>query len=241
MLYIKDLIVSIDNQLILHNINLFVNKGEIHVILGKNGSSKSSLLNTIIGNEDYKINNGSITFCDVNINNIPMYQRSLMGIFLAFQNPVSIPNISVIDFIKEILKEHYAFNKIPQLSVVDFNKKLNEKVELLGYNKTLLYRSINENFSGGEKKMTELLQMLMIDPKLILLDEIDSGVDINTIKHICDVLKSFLNNDKACIIVTHNLSLFEYINPDYVHVIQNGKFIKTGNKNIIDNIKKNGL
>ncbi|WOX79404.1 Fe-S cluster assembly ATPase SufC [Candidatus Shikimatogenerans bostrichidophilus] len=233
MLEIKNLYVKIKNNLIIKGLNLKIKKNEIHVIMGPNGSGKSTLSYIISGKPKYIIDKGKILFNKKLINNLSPYEISKLGIFLSFQYPIEINGITMYIFLKNILKNKYK-NKVLFKKIYKVCKKLN-------INKNNLYRYFNVGFSGGEKKKNEILQMLLLKPKLVILDEIDSGLDIDTLNLIFKNINKYKKKYKcSLIIITHNTNIVKYINPNYVHILYNGKIIKSSNKNIIYNIDKYG-
>ena len=240
MLSIKKLKVSIENNLILKGINLEIKPGEIHAIMGPNGSGKSTLASVIAGNEDYTIKGGKISFYGKNINKFSPDERAIMGIFLAFQYPVEIPGVSTINFIKTALNRIREFNKKKPLDAVEFLKIMKEKMTLVKINQDLLSRSINEGFSGGEKKRNEIFQMAMLEPKLSILDETDSGLDIDALKIVSNGVNKLRNKDNAIVVVTHYQRLLNYIVPDFVHVLVDGKIINSGDKSLALELEEKG-
>ncbi|WGH25375.1 MAG: Fe-S cluster assembly ATPase SufC [Candidatus Shikimatogenerans bostrichidophilus] len=229
MLKIKNLYSSINNTLIIKNLNLKIKNGEIHILMGPNGSGKSTLSYIITGKPKYKINKGEIIFCKKKINELSPDKISKLGIFLSFQNPIEIDGITMFNFLK-ILKKKNNF------------KKLYKLCKILNIDKKDLYRFFNLGFSGGEKKKNEILQMLILKPKFIILDEIDSGLDIDTIKYLFKIIKIYLKNNPKCslLIITHNTSIIKYIIPNKVHIIYNGSIILSGNSELIYKIEKIG-
>jgi Fe-S cluster assembly ATP-binding protein len=240
MLQIHNLIVSIKNKTILNNINLKINSGEVHAIMGPNGSGKSSLCYTLAGKQEYQIDSGYITFQNEKINNISPEYRACKGLFVSFQNPIEIPGISIINFINTAITEIFKNNNLKKPSAKNILKNIYKNCELLNLNTKLLNRSLNENFSGGEKKKIEIFQMMMLNPSLLVLDEIDSGLDIDSLKDISKVINIFKNKNKAIIIITHYQRILNYIIPDYVHVLNQGTIIKTGNKILAQDIEEKG-
>ena len=240
MLTIKNLKVSVENKLILKDLNLKINPGEIHAIMGPNGSGKSTLASVIAGNEDYKIEDGSISFYGKKINKFSPDERAIMGIFLAFQYPVEIPGVSTTNFIKTALNRIREFNNKKPLDAVSFLKIMKEKMDLVKINQDLLSRSINEGFSGGEKKRNEIFQMAMLEPKLSILDETDSGLDIDALKIVSNGVNKLRKKDNSTIVVTHYQRLLNYIIPDFVHVLIDGKIVKSGNKKLAHKLEAKG-
>jgi len=240
MLTIKNLKVSIENKLILKDLNLKINPGEIHAIMGPNGSGKSTLASVIAGNEDYKIEGGSISFYGKKINKFSPDERAIMGIFLAFQYPVEIPGVSTTNFIKTALNRIREFNNKKPLDAVSFLKIMKEKMDLVKISQDLLSRSINEGFSGGEKKRNEIFQMAMLEPKLSILDETDSGLDIDALKIVSNGVNKLRKKDNSIIVVTHYQRLLNYIIPDFVHVLIDGKIVKSGNKKLAHKLEAKG-
>ena len=240
MLTIKNLKVSIENKLILKDLNLKINPGEIHAIMGPNGSGKSTLASVIAGNEDYKIEDGSISFYGKKINKFTPDERAIMGIFLAFQYPVEIPGVSTTNFIKTALNRIREFNNKKPLDAVSFLKIMKEKMDLVKVSQDLLSRSINEGFSGGEKKRNEIFQMAMLEPKLSILDETDSGLDIDALKIVSNGVNKLRKKDNSIIVVTHYQRLLNYIIPDFVHVLIDGKIVKSGNKKLAHKLEAKG-
>jgi len=240
MLVIKNLKVSIENTLILKGLNLEIKSGEVHAIMGPNGSGKSTLASVIAGNEDYTIKSGSISFFGKNITNLSPDDRAIMGIFLAFQYPVEIPGVSTINFIKTALNRVRELNNRKPLDAVEFLKIMKQKMALMKVNQDLLSRSINEGFSGGEKKRNEIFQMAMLEPKLSILDETDSGLDIDALKIVSNGVNKLRSKNNATIVVTHYQRLLNYIIPDYVHVLIDGKIVKKGTKKLAMKLEKNG-
>ena len=240
MLTIKNLKVSVENKLILKGLNLKINPGEIHAIMGPNGSGKSTLASVIAGNEDYKIEDGSISFYGKKINKFSPDERAIMGIFLAFQYPVEIPGVSTTNFIKTALNRIREFNNKKPLDAVSFLKIMKEKMDLVKINQDLLSRSINEGFSGGEKKRNEIFQMAMLEPKLSILDETDSGLDIDALKIVSNGVNKLRKKDNSTIVVTHYQRLLNYIIPDFVHVLIDGKIVKSGNKKLAHKLEAKG-
>ncbi|WGH25188.1 MAG: Fe-S cluster assembly ATPase SufC [Candidatus Shikimatogenerans bostrichidophilus] len=229
MLKIKNLYSSINNTLIIKNLNLKINNGEIHILMGPNGSGKSTLSYIITGKPKYKINKGKIIFCKKIINTLSPDKISKLGIFLSFQNPIEIDGITMFNFFKNIKKKNNL-------------KKIYKLCKILNIDKKDLYRFFNLGFSGGEKKKNEILQMLILKPKFIILDEIDSGLDIDTIKLLFKIIKHYLKNNPKCslLIITHNTNIIKYIIPNRVHIIYNGSIILSGNSELIYRIEKNG-
>ena len=240
MLEIKNLHVSVNNNKILKGLNLSVNKGEIHTIMGPNGSGKSTLAQVIAGRKEYKVNKGSIIYSNKKLLELSADERAKQGIFLAFQYPIEIPGISTTNFIKTAVNKIRESKGKKSLDAVSFLKIMKEKMKIVKINQTLLSRSINEGFSGGEKKRNEIFQMAMLDPKLAILDETDSGLDIDALKIVAKGVNKLKSKDNATIIITHYQRLLKYIIPDYVHVLIDGKIVKSGDKNLAQELEKKG-
>ena len=240
MLEIKNLHVSINNNKILKGLNLSINKGEVHAIMGPNGSGKSTLASVIAGREEYEVNQGSIIYSNKKLLKLSADERAIQGIFLAFQYPVEIPGVSTTNFIKTAVNQIRKSKGKKPLDAVSFLKVMKEKMKIVKINQTLLSRSINEGFSGGEKKRNEIFQMAMLDPKLAILDETDSGLDIDALKIVAKGVNKLKSKDNATIIVTHYQRLLDYIIPDYVHVLIDGKIVKSGDKNLAQELEKKG-
>jgi Fe-S cluster assembly ATP-binding protein len=240
LLEIKDLEVSIDDTEILKKLNLTINKGEIHAIMGTNGSGKSTFSKVLAGHPAYSVLNGDILFKGSTIVDLDPEERSHLGIFLAFQYPIEIPGVSNEDFLRLSYNSKQKFYNKPELDPIEFLTIINEKLNLVNMSPLFLSRNVNEGFSGGEKKRNEILQMLLLDPELSILDETDSGLDIDALKIISNGINKFMNPDKSIILITHYQRLLDYIKPDYVHVMQNGKIVKTGSAELAKELENKG-
>jgi Fe-S cluster assembly ATP-binding protein len=240
LLEIKDLQVSINDNEILKNLNLTVNKGEIHAIMGPNGSGKSTFSKVLAGHPAYSVLGGDIIFKGSSILDLEPEERSHLGIFLAFQYPIEIPGVSNEDFLRLAYNSKQKFYNKPEVDPLEFLSIINEKLERVSMSPLFLSRNVNEGFSGGEKKRNEILQMILLDSELSILDETDSGLDIDALKIISSGINNFMNPDKAIILITHYQRLLDYINPTYVHVMQNGKIIKTGSADLAKELETKG-
>ncbi|MGX7590039.1 Fe-S cluster assembly ATPase SufC [Candidatus Karelsulcia muelleri] len=240
MLKIVDLSASINNKLILKNINLNINYNEVHVLMGPNGSGKSSLSSLIAGKKEISITNGRILFEKQNITYLSPEEIAHRGIFLSFQDPIEIPGISLINFIKYSINEIRKSKKLKEISSKDFIKQVEHVSKIIGFNKAFLSRSINLGFSGGEKKRCEIFQMGMIAPKLAILDEIDSGLDLDALKIIATGILKLKQKKSSILIITHYNRILKLIIPDKIHILYKGKIIKSGSKNLAQKIEKYG-
>ena len=240
MLEIKNLHASIDDTKILKGLNLNVNAGEVHAIMGPNGSGKSTLASVIAGREDYEVTDGEINCSGNELSDLGPDERAREGIFLAFQYPVEIPGVSTTNFMKTAVNQIRESKDEKPLDAVAFLKLMKEKMKLVNIKQELLSRSINEGFSGGEKKRNEIFQMAMLDPKLSILDETDSGLDIDALKIVSNGVNALRNKDNATVIVTHYQRLLDYIVPDYVHVLMDGRIVKSGDKTLALELEEKG-
>jgi len=240
LLEIKDLQVSINENKILKNLNLKINKGEIHAIMGPNGSGKSTFSKVLAGHPAYSILNGDIIFKGLSILDLAPEERSHLGIFLAFQYPIEIPGVSNEDFLRLAYNSKQKFFNKPEVDPIEFLQIINEKLKLVNMSTLFLSRNVNEGFSGGEKKRNEILQMILLDAELSILDETDSGLDIDALKIISHGINNFMNADKSIILITHYQRLLDYIKPTYVHVMQDGKIIKTGSAQLAKELENKG-
>jgi len=236
MLKIKNLCVEVDNKTILKDFNLTVPNNEIHVIMGPNGIGKSTICKTIMGDKNYKIKKGTIEFNNEVINDLTPDKISQKGIFLLFQNPVEIPGITNAEMLRTAL-----VNRGIKESIFEFNKRINSACDKLSIDKSFIHRNINENMSGGEKKKNELLQIDILNPKLLLLDELDSGLDVDSLKSLSKGILNYKNETGASIlIITHHTNILEYLNPDKVHILNTGKIIAQGDITLAEKIEKEG-
>ena len=240
MLEIKNLRAGVEDCEILKGINLKVCAGEIHAIMGPNGSGKSTLSSVIAGKEDYEINDGDIEFEGKDLLGMSPEERSHLGVFLSFQYPIEIPGISVSNFIKTSIAERRKALGLSPLPTKDLLNKMRQKMELLSIKEGYLSRNMNEGFSGGEKKRNEIFQMAMLEPKLAILDETDSGLDIDALRIVANGVNKLQHSDNATIIITHYQRLLEYIIPDFVHVLHDGKIVKSGGKELAIELEKRG-
>ena len=240
LLEIKDLQVSINDNKILKSLNLTINKGEIHAIMGPNGSGKSTFSKVLAGHPAYSVLNGDILFKGSSILELEPEERSHLGIFLAFQYPIEIPGVSNEDFLRLAYNSKQKFYQKPEVDPIEFLTIINEKLQSVNMSPLFLSRNVNEGFSGGEKKRNEILQMILLNSELSILDETDSGLDIDALKVISNGINNFMNPNKAIILITHYQRLLDYINPTYVHVMQNGKIIKTGSAKLAQELEDKG-
>ena len=240
MLEINNLHASVDGKQILKGIDLKVSSGEVHAIMGPNGSGKSTLSTVIAGHEDFEIDKGEILFEDEDLIDFNTEERAHKGIFLSFQYPVEIPGVTVTNFIKTSINQMRKANGLDEMPANVMLKKIREKSELLKIDSKFLSRSLNEGFSGGEKKRNEIFQMAMLEPKLAILDETDSGLDIDALKIVANGVNMLRNDDTAVVLITHYQRLLDYIVPDFVHVLSDGKIVKSGNKNLAIELEAKG-
>jgi Fe-S cluster assembly ATP-binding protein len=239
-LSIKDLSVSIEEKKILDNFSLEIKQGEVHAIMGPNGCGKSTLSNVLAGKEDYEILKGEIIFKDQNLLDLNIEERSQLGIFLAFQYPIEIPGVNITPFLKTSLNAKLKKEGKPEVDALTFAKELKKVAENLGISLEMLSRSVNQGFSGGEKKRYEILQMSILKPSLAILDETDSGLDVDAFKTVTKGVNGIKNNENSFLIITHYQKLLEHIVPDFIHIMKNGTIIKTGDKSIAKQIEENG-
>ena len=240
MLEINNLHASVEDKQILKGIDLKVSPGEVHAIMGPNGSGKSTLSTVIAGHEDFEIDKGEILFEDEDLVDFNTEERAHKGIFLSFQYPVEIPGVSVTNFIKTSINQMRKANGLDEMPASEMLKKIREKSDLLKIDSKFLSRSLNEGFSGGEKKRNEIFQMAMLEPKLAILDETDSGLDIDALKIVAHGVNMLRNEDTAVVLITHYQRLLDYIVPDFVHVLSDGKIVKSGNKNLAIELEAKG-
>nr|UXN44386.1 iron-sulfur cluster formation ABC transporter [Navicula tsukamotoi] len=240
ILEIKDLKVSINENEILKSLNLKVDKGEIHAIMGPNGSGKSTFSKVIAGHPAYSVLGGDILFKGSSILDLDPEDRSHLGIFLAFQYPIEIPGVSNEDFLRLAYNSKQKFYNKPEVDPIEFLSIINEKLKLVNMSPLFLSRNVNEGFSGGEKKRNEILQMILLDSEVCILDETDSGLDIDALKIISTGINNFMNENKSIVLITHYQRLLDYINPTYVHVMQDGKIIKTGSADLAKELENKG-
>ena len=240
LLEVKNLYVSIDDNEILKGFNLKINQGEIHAIMGPNGSGKSTFSKVLAGHPAYSVIDGEILFKGLSILDLEPEERSHLGIFLAFQYPIEIPGVSNEDFLRLAYNAKQKFKDQPEVDPLEFLSIINQKLELVDMSPIFLSRNVNEGFSGGEKKRNEILQMILLDSELSILDETDSGLDIDALKIISKGINTFMKEDKAIILITHYQRLLDYIKPNYVHVMQNGKIIKTGTAELAKELELKG-
>jgi Fe-S cluster assembly ATP-binding protein len=240
LLEVKNLHVSIADNQILKNLNLTINKGEIHAIMGPNGSGKSTFSKVLAGHPAYSVLDGEILFKGESIIDLEPDERSHLGIFLAFQYPIEIPGVSNEDFLRLAYNSKQKFYNKPEVDPLEFLSVINEKLKLVNMSPVFLSRNVNEGFSGGEKKRNEILQMILLDSELAILDETDSGLDIDALKTISMGINNFMNSSKSILLITHYQRLLDYIKPDYVHVFQDGKIIKTGSSELAKELENKG-
>nr|YP_009308867.1 iron-sulfur cluster formation ABC transporter [Toxarium undulatum]AOS86610.1 iron-sulfur cluster formation ABC transporter [Toxarium undulatum] len=240
LLEIKNLKACIDENQIINNLNLKIYKGEIHAIMGPNGSGKSTFSKIIAGHPAYTILQGEILFNGSNILDIDAETRSHLGIFLAFQYPIEIPGVSNEDFLRIAYNSKQKFLNKKESNPIEFLQLINQKLKNIGMSSIFLTRNVNDGFSGGEKKRNEILQMLLLQPQLSILDETDSGLDIDALRIISNGINLFMNSNKAIVLITHYQRLLDYVKPDYVHVMQNGTIIKTGNASLAQELEQKG-
>ena len=236
LLEIKDLYVNAGEKEILKGLNLNIKKGETHVIMGPNGAGKSTLANVILNNPQYKKIEGQVMFDGDDISNLPTHEIAQKGVFMSFQSPEEIPGISTMNFLK------YAKNKITgtPVKIFELKKEVEKDIEELNMNKNLIERNLNVGFSGGEKKKNEILQMLVLNPKLAILDETDSGLDVDAIRTVSKGIQMYHNKNNGVLIITHNTRILENLKVDYVHILVNGKIVKTGDMSLAEEIENNG-
>ena len=232
--------VTETEEKILDGLNLAIGKGETHAIMGPNGGGKSTLVNVIAGKDSYTVDSGEIEFMQEDLIEMPVDERAKKGIFMAFQYPSEIPGVRPWQFIKASVDAKRKFEGEKELSVREFSKKYDQNLEIVGINQELMKRSLNEGFSGGEKKRNEVFQMLMLEPNLALLDETDSGLDVDALKSVGDVVNRMRNDDRSFLIVTHYQRLLDHIKPDHVHVLIKGKIVQSGGYELVKKIEKNG-
>jgi Fe-S cluster assembly ATP-binding protein len=240
MLKITDLQASIDEKQILRGINLEIKPGEVHAIMGPNGSGKSTLASVLAGRAQYEVTGGTVDFMGKDLLDMSPEDRAREGVFLAFQYPVEIPGVSTTNFIKTAVNETRKYRGLEPLDAVSFLKTMKEKMKLVNIDQSLLSRSLNEGFSGGEKKRNEIFQMAMLEPKLAILDETDSGLDIDALRIVANGVNQYRNKDNAFLLVTHYQRLLDYIVPDFVHVLYNGRIVKSGTKELAMELEEKG-
>ena len=240
MLNIQNLEVRIEDKQILNGINLEVNPGEVHAIMGPNGSGKSTLASVLAGREEYEVTSGAVTFNGEDLLELAPEERAWAGIFLAFQYPVEIPGISTVNFLKNAIEEIRKARGLEAMSAKDFLAMMREKAKLVEIDPKLINRSVNEGFSGGEKKRNEIFQMAMLEPKLAILDETDSGLDIDALRIVANGVNKLKSSENAVIVVTHYQRLLDYIVPDFVHVLYNGRIVKSGTKALALELEEKG-
>lgn len=240
MLQIKDVYASVEEKDILKGISLSVNAGEVHAIMGPNGAGKSTLASIIAGKEEFELTKGHITIDGEDITELDAEERAHKGVFLSFQYPVEIPGVSVTNFIKTAINESRKAKGLKDMPASEMLKKIKEKADLLEIDRKFLSRSLNVGFSGGEKKRNEIFQMAMLEPKLAILDETDSGLDIDALKVVANGVNKLKNKDNAVIVITHYQRLLDYIVPDFVHVIMDGKIVKSGTKQLAYELEEKG-
>ena len=240
MIKIKDLQARVEEKEILRGINLEIGPGEVHAIMGPNGSGKSTLSSVIAGREDYEVTGGAIDFEGEDLLDLDPEERAHKGIFLSFQYPVEIPGVTVSNFIKTAINESRKGRGQEPMEAREMLAKMREKTALLEMDKSYLSRSLNEGFSGGEKKRNEIFQMAMLEPKLAILDETDSGLDIDALRIVANGVNKLRSEENAVVVITHYQRLLDYIEPDFVHVLYNGKIVKSGDKNLALELEAKG-
>ena len=240
LLKIENLEASINSKKIIKNFNLNINENEVHIIMGPNGSGKSTLSKIIAGHPSYQIENGTIDFLNKNLLELSPENRSHEGIFLAFQYPLEISGVTNYDFLRLAYNEKQKFLKRNEVTPIEFFNIINSYLNTLKIPPEFLQRDLNQGFSGGEKKRNEILQMLILEPKLIILDELDSGLDMDAIKIIYQTLKGILNSKTSLIVITHYPQILNYLEPTHVHIMKDGQLVKTGTMELIDLLEKNG-
>ena len=240
MLDIKNLNVSVEEKQILKNLSLNVGKGEVHAIMGPNGSGKSTIAHTLAGNPNYEIISGNVNFNERDLLEMDPSERSLSGLFLAFQYPVELPGVTNASYLKQIVNVHRKHRGENLIEAGDFLKLLKDKSARLNIPMDMHSRFVNAGFSGGEKKKNEVLQLDLLDPNLVIMDETDSGLDVDALKSTSEAVNQLRSSDRSFIIITHYLRLLEYIEPDFVHVFQNGSIIESGDKSLANRIDKEG-
>ena len=240
MLKINNLHASVEGKSILKGINLEIKPGEVHAIMGPNGSGKSTLASVIAGKEEYEVTKGNILFNEEDIEELAAEERAHRGVFLSFQYPVEIPGVSVTNFMKTAINETRKARGLEDMPAKDMLKLIREKSELLEIDRKFLSRSLNEGFSGGEKKRNEIFQMAMLEPKLAILDETDSGLDIDALRIVANGVNKLKSKDNAVLVITHYQRLLDYIVPDFVHVLYDGKIVKSGRKELAHKLEEKG-
>jgi Fe-S cluster assembly ATP-binding protein len=235
---IKDLEVLINDKKVLNKLNLEINPGEIHVIMGPNGVGKSTLSKVLMGSEDYKVEKGDILVDGNSIKNLKTDERAKLGMFLSFQNPIDIEGVTNSEFLKVAINER----REEPIGLYDFIKEIEQSFDELDLKKEMMHRSVNQNFSGGEKKKNEILQMKLLKPKFVILDELDSGLDVDSLRVVCDNVNSYLNNNPntSVLMITHYQRILDYIKPDYIHILTNGHIVKTGDATLAKEIEEKG-
>ncbi len=240
MLEIQDLCVSVDGTQILQGLDLTVKTGEVHAIMGPNGSGKSTLAHVLAGREDYEVTRGSVQFMGQDLLQLTPEERAWAGVFLGFQYPVEIPGVNNVYLLKAALNARRKQQDLPEIDAVDFLKLVREKAELMQMDQQFLNRAVNEGFSGGEKKRNEIFQMALLEPSLAILDETDSGLDIDALKVVANGVNSLRDPQRAFILVTHYQRLLDYIKPDFVHVLARGRIARTGDSSLALELESNG-
>tara|TARA_Y100000741_G_scaffold179490_1_gene136435 strand:- start:20759 stop:21499 length:741 start_codon:yes stop_codon:yes gene_type:complete len=240
MLSIKNLHAGVNGKAILKGLNLTINPGELHAIMGRNGSGKSTLANIITGRDNYEIFSGEVQFNNKNIHEMSPEERALEGIFMSFQYPVVIPGVNNTYFLRAALNAQLKHNGQDEVNAADFMRLIREKLKLVNMDEKYLSRAVNDGFSGGEKKRNEILQMLTLEPKLSILDETDSGLDIDALKIVAEGVNNFRNSNRSFITITHYQRLLEYMEPDHIHILIDGKIVKSGKIDLAQQIEKKG-
>ena len=240
MLIIKNIHAKVDGKEILKGVDLTVQPGELHALMGRNGSGKSTLANIITGRENFIVTSGSITYNGNDLLDMPIEDRALAGIFMSFQYPVSIPGVNNAYFLRAALNAKLKYHGKSEVNAADFMRLMREKVKSVNLDESYLSRAVNDGFSGGEKKRNEILQMLTLEPELAILDETDSGLDIDALQTIAEGVNNFRNKNRSFLAITHYQRLLEYMHPDYIHVLIDGKIVKSGDIELANQLEKKG-